>query len=133
MPKLVILVEESDILTTSDGKLKLKLSPKENNGLQIKDGKLVGVRGPAGKPGSGNNQNTVGNAMGTGDGVMPIISMNSTVSRHKKYTDKNSSSYPYLHENDGVVMTSPNGGMNDNGSVAYFMYKKICSFPERGD
>lgn len=128
LPKLTINIESSDLQYDANGGLTLKLSPDSGNGLQIQNGKLVGVKGPQGDPGTGSNQNNVGNAMGNGTGAMPVVGMNNTVSRHKKCHDSSKSKYSFIHSNEGPVMSNYDGYMSDHGSVAYFMYNQIRSF-----
>lgn len=128
LPKLTVNIEESDLQYDANGGMTLRLSPDAGNGLRIQNGKLVGVKGPQGDPGTGSNQNNVGNAMGNGTSSMPVVGMNSTVSRHKKCHDSSKSKYSFIHSNEGPVMSDYNGYMSDHGSVAYFMYHQIRSF-----
>ena len=50
LPKLTVNIEESDLQYDANGGMTLRLSPDAGNGLQIQNGKLVGVKGPQGDP-----------------------------------------------------------------------------------
>jgi hypothetical protein len=112
-------VDERTITTDSNGKLKLKLSSDPNQGLSFDaSGNLVAT--PGGSSGGGFS-NISGNAIGPADATettqLPIVGMNSTVSRHKKYTGDSA----FIHNNDGVVMSKLSSGSLTNDCLAYYM------------
>lgn len=105
-----VKVDSSTIITDENGKLKLKLSSDANNGLSFDaSGNLIA--NPGSSSGTG-IYNTPGNAIlgvvnQTTHKADPIITvgMNSTVSRHKKYTGVDN----VIIENDGPVIVKMSG------------------------
>lgn len=117
---------DNSTLESNNNKLKLRISSKENNGLSIVDGKLVGTKAPDGEGGSGGTMNTPGNALGptsaTESTSLSKIGCNSTVSRHQKYDGFDR----FVMDNDGPVMSVvEDRTLVPEISVASFMiYKK---------
>lgn len=112
-------------VTTENGLLKLKLSSMPNNGLSFDaSGNLIATPGTSSGTGI---YNFPGNGIGpadieehaAGDIDVPlnIVGMNTTVSRHKKYTGNSA----FVHNNDGVVMSKLDGTNIATDCVAYFM------------
>lgn len=106
----------------SGNKLCIKISSKPNNGLSFITGILTATKAPDGSGSSGGTMNTPGNGIGpissTPSTTLDILGMNSSVSRHKKYTGGNT----FIRENDGPVMTKlNNGSLVSNGSIASYM------------
>ena len=108
--------------------LALKISNETVNGIPNglfidSEGRLAAKRGAKGDSGAaGGATNISGNGIGpigAGDND-PLITVgfNSSVSRHKKYTDTDI----FLKNNDGPVMTKMNGNtLVDKGSIASYM------------
>ena len=115
---LYVNVDNKTIQRDSDGKISLKLSSQQNQGLQFdENGKLMFV-GSGLTPSS--SINTPGNGIGkpSDPDTEPLytIGMNSTVSRHQSYTGTNQN----IKDNDGVVMSQVTNG-NITGGLAYFI------------
>lgn len=120
---MVLKVLVDNIVIVSDnGVLKLKLSSAAEQGLSFDaEGNLIGTPGTA----SGGVKNKPGNAIGPTTAAvtdtLDIVGMNSTVSRHMKYTGGSA----FIRENDGPVMTKlveGNDGLEfDSHCIAYHM------------
>lgn len=118
-----VLVDESTLTYDANGRIKLKLSTRANNGLSFDaSGNLVATPGSSSGTGI---YNVSGNAIGPSDltnehinDPLTIVGMNSTVSRHKKYTGSSA----FIHNNDGAVMSkmTANGDI-DPDCIAYYM------------
>ena len=113
-------VDNKTLTTDENGKLKLKLSPDANQGLSFdENGNLVANPADGGVEGI---YNTGGNAIGpTGveaDEELPIIGLNSTVSRHKKYTGDY---IIFRYNNDGPVISAFTNGSISDQCIAYYM------------
>lgn len=117
-----VVVDNTSITSDANGKLKLKISADSDNGLSLdSSGNLIATPGSSSGTGI---YNTPGNAiLGT---VNPdthkanqiiTVGMNSTVSRHKKYTGQDN----VIAENDGPVMTKIEGTSLSTDCIAYHM------------
>ncbi len=118
MTKFKVIVDESSITSENDV-LKLKLSNEPNQGLSFdSSGNLIATPGTSSGTGI---YNTSGNAIGPTNAGMSdplnVVGMNTTVSRHQKYTGMDS----FIHDNDGPVMTKLTGNTIANDCIAYFM------------
>lgn len=118
MIQLKVNVDESSI-TSDNGVLKLKLSSEPNQGLSFdSSGNLIATPGASSGTGI---YNTSGNGIGPTNAGMSdplnVVGMNTTVSRHQKYTGMDN----FIQENDGPVMTKLSGNTIANDCIAYFM------------
>lgn len=109
-------VDEATLTEDSDGKIKLKLSADADNGLSFdSSGNLIATPGSSGS----GIFNLPGNGFGTTTSMDPMTTagMNSTVSRHKKYTGNSA----FIHNNDGVVVTKLTNGSIDANCLAKYI------------
>jgi hypothetical protein len=114
--KFKVKVNEYSITEGSNGEIKLKLSADADNGLSFdSSGNLIATPGSSGT----GIFNLPGNGIGPKDSMDPMTTagMNSTVSRHKKYTGNSA----FIHNNDGVVMTKLTNGAIDTDCLAHWM------------
>ena len=117
---LQVTVDSNTITFDEHGAMKLKLSADPNQGLSFDaSGNLIAT--PGSSSGSG-IFNLPGNGIGPSDNndmsvTIDIVGMNSTVSRHKKYTGQST----FIHDNDGVVISKLSGGNIASDCVAYYM------------
>lgn len=96
-------VDETTITSDENGKIKLKLSTDPNQGLSFDaSGNLIATPGASSGTGITNiSGNAIGPVSATENTPLPIVGMNSSVSRHKKYEGQSA----FISNNDGVVMT----------------------------
>lgn len=109
-------VDETTLTEDSDGKIKLKLSADADNGLSFdSSGNLIATPGSSGS----GIFNLPGNGFGTTTSMDPMTTagLNSTVSRHKKYTGNSA----FIHNNDGVVVTKLTNGSIDTNCLAKYI------------
>lgn len=124
--QLRVNVDNQSIKYNSNNGLELKISPDENNGLSIVDGKLIATKAPDGSGGGGGTMNICGNAIGPEDAhesdTISIAGMNRSVARHVKCTDTTLTNYEYIHDNEGPVMVALDDNNDiDQNCVAYYM------------
>lgn len=105
-----------------NNKMTLKLSSKVHNGLSFSGSNLVATKAPDGESGSVGTMNTPGNGIGPTDATsttaLTKVGLNSTVSRHEKYSGNDT----FIQDNDGPVMTKVlNGSLVPNQSIASYM------------
>lgn len=109
-------VDETTLTEDSNGKIKLKLSADADNGLSFdSSGNLIATPGSSGS----GIFNLPGNGFGTTTSMDPMTTagLNSTVSRHKKYTGNSA----FIHNNDGVVVTKLTNGSIDTNCLAKYI------------
>lgn len=109
-------VDETTLTEDSNGKIKLKLSADADNGLSFdSSGNLIATPGSSGS----GIFNLPGNGFGTTTSMDPMTTagLNSTVSRHKKYTGNSA----FIHNNDGVVVTKLTNGNIDANCLAKYI------------
>lgn len=109
-------VDETTLTEDSNGKIKLKLSADADNGLSFdSSGNLIATPGSSGS----GIFNLPGNGFGTTTSMDPMTTagLNSTVSRHKKYTGNSA----FIHNNDGVVVTKLTSGNIDANCLAKYI------------
>lgn len=109
-------VDETTLTEDSNGKIKLKLSADADNGLSFdSSGNLIATPGSSGS----GIFNLPGNGFGTTTSMDPMTTagLNSTVSRHKKYTGNSA----FIHNNDGVVVTKLTNGSIDSNCLAKYI------------
>ena len=119
--KFKVNVDNRTIQTDANGKLAIKLSARQNQGLSFDaNGKLVATKAEPVEPSPTSNVNTPGNGIGpasySSTHALYIVGMNSTVSRHQSYTGDNS----FVKSNDGVKMSTVENGII-TGGLAYHM------------
>ena len=119
--KLALSVDDETLTINNENKVEIKISADANNGLSFdNNGKLIATKAGGG---SSSGANTPGNAIGpattdtTASTPLSILGFNSSVSRHKKYTGTD----PFIHENDGPVMTSFENGSLSTQCIAQYM------------
>lgn len=123
MAEIRINVDAKSLGFDSNNKLVVKIAPKANHpyqGLSFNgSGEIIATKGADGSSGSG-IRNYPGNGVGpptqASNVSLPIIGMNSTVSRHKSYTGSNT----FIKENDGVIMSTVSN-QNITGGLAYYI------------
>ena len=119
--KFKVNVDNRTIQTDANGKLAIKLSTRQNQGLSFDaNGKLVATKAEPVEPSPTSNVNTPGNGIGPASysptHALYIVGMNSTVSRHQSYTGNDS----FIKSNDGVKMSTVENGII-TGGLAYHM------------
>jgi hypothetical protein len=119
--KFKVNVDNRTIQTDANGKLTIKLSARQNQGLSFDaNGKLIATKAEPVEPSPTSNVNTPGNGIGPASysptHALYIVGMNSTVSRHQSYTGNDS----FIKSNDGVKMSTVENGII-TGGLAYHM------------
>jgi hypothetical protein len=119
--KFKVNVDNRTIQTDANGKLAIKLSARQNQGLSFDaNGKLIATKAEPVEPSPTSNVNTPGNGIGPASysptHALYIVGMNSTVSRHQSYTGNDS----FIKSNDGVKMSTVENGIITDG-LAYHM------------
>ena len=117
--QIKVNVDNQTIQTDVNGKLTIKLSAQQNQGLSFdENGKLIATKAEPVEPSPTSNVNTPGNGIGpasySSTHALYIVGMNSTVSRHQSYTGNDS----FIKRNDGVKMSTVVDG-NITGGLAY--------------
>ena len=117
-----VVVDESTLTTDSNGKIKVKLSADENNGLPFDaSGNLIATPGSSSGTGIYNNPgNGIAGVVNSETHKMDnvtVIGMNSTVSRHKKYSGADQS----MINNDGPVLSKLSNTTITNDCIAWYM------------
>lgn len=117
-----VKVDESSLTTDSNGKIKVKLSADADNGLSFDaSGNLIAVPGSSSGTGIYNNPGNgiagVVNSETHKADEITIVSMNSTVSRHKKYSGGDQS----MINNDGPVLTKLSDTTITDDCIAWYM------------
>lgn len=126
MAKILINVDSKSLGFDSNDKLVVKIAPKTDHpyqGLSFNaNGEIIATKGRDGSSGSG-IRNYPGNGIGppsqASNVPLPIIGMNSTVSRHKSYTGSNT----FIKENDGVIMSTISN-QSVVGGLAYYIIQQ---------
>jgi hypothetical protein len=117
-----VVVDEMTLTTDANGKIKVKLSADANNGLSFDaSGNLIAIPGSSSGTGIYNNPGngilgTVNSETHKAD-TIEIVGMNSTVSRHKKYSGTDQ----VVVDNDGPVMSKLSDTTITSDCIAYFM------------
>ena len=119
--KFKVNVDNRTIQTDANGKLAIKLSARQNQGLSFDaNGKLIATKAEPVEPSPTSNVNTPGNGIGPASysptHALYTVGMNSTVSRHQSYTGNDS----FIKSNDGVKMSTVENGII-TGGLAYHM------------